>query len=191
MAQVNPEFSEKARSEFAQVSQMSRDLVGALYETVWAVNPENDNLDAMGNYICQMVATLCERSRLRYRFHGSDLPKSPLISSQTRHNLSMAVKEAVNNVIKHATASEIIVRIEFDGEALRVSVSDDGCGFQVSGHNGGGHGLANMQRRLEEIGGICSVESETGKGTMIRLCLTVGKPLAHSSAPNGSGQELR
>jgi signal transduction histidine kinase len=182
MAQDNLEFSEKARSEFAQVSQMSRELVSALYETVWAVNPENDNLDAMGNYICQMVTTLCERPRLRCRFYVSDLPKNPQISSQTRHNLSMAVKEAVNNVIKHARASEIIVRIEFDREALRVSVSDDGCGFHLSGHATGGNGLTNMKRRLEEIGGSCSIQSEPGKGTTILLWLTVNKPAAFSNS---------
>lgn len=186
IAQDNLEFSDKARSEFAQVSQMSRDLVAALYETVWAVNPENDNLDAVGNYICQMVTTLCERPRLRCRFYVSELPKKPQISSQTRHNLSMAVKEAVNNVLKHARATEIVVRIEFDGESMRVSVTDDGCGFQVSGHAPGGNGLPNMKRRLEESGGTCTIQSEAGKGTTIVFCLAVNKPLAVSNS-----QELR
>ncbi len=182
MAQVNPEFSDKARSEFAQVSQMSRDLVSALYETVWAVNPENDNLDAVGNYICQMVTALCERSRLRCRFYVSELPQKPQISSQTRHNLSMAVKEAVNNVIKHANASEVIVRIELAGHALDVSVSDDGRGFEISEQLSTGNGLTNMKRRLQEIGGSCVIESEPGKGTTIRLRMTVNNALTFSNA---------
>lgn len=179
MAQDNAEFSEKARSEFAQVSQMSRDLVAALYETVWAVNPENDNLDAMGNYLCQMVAGLCERSRLRCRFYVSDLPKDCPVSSQTRHNFSMVVKEAVHNVIKHAKASEIVVRVELIEEVLSISVSDDGCGFRASERTTG-NGLTNMKRRLESIGGSCVIESEPGKGTTIHLRLTIRKPLAHS-----------
>jgi signal transduction histidine kinase len=181
MAQDNSEFSEKARSEFAQVSQMSRDLVAALYETVWAVNPENDNLDAMGNYICQMVTMLCERSQLRCRFYVSDLPKNSQVSSQSRHNLSMVVKEAVHNVIKHAGAAEVVIRIEFTGEILHVSISDDGCGFEIA-EQASGNGLINMKRRLEDIGGTCSIESESGKGTTIHLCLTVSRPLAHSSS---------
>ena len=179
MAQDNQEFSEKARSEFAQVSQMSRDLVSALYETVWAVNPENDNLDAMGNYICQMVTLLCEKSQLRCRFYLSDLPKNPQVSSQTRHNFSMVVKEAVHNVIKHARASEVVVRVEFIGEILHISVSDNGCGFRISEQTSG-NGLNNMKRRLEDIGGTCFIESEPGKGTTIHLRLTMNRSLAHS-----------
>lgn len=180
MAQDNPEFSEKARLEFAHVSEMSRDLVAALYETVWAVNPEYDNLDAMATYICQMVALLCERSQLRCRLHVSELPKNPQISSQTRHNLNMVVKEAVHNAIKHARASEVVVRIEFTGEVLNISVSDNGCGFRVFGQISG-NGLVNMRRRLEDVGGTCIIESEPGKGTTIRLRLIAGKSLAHSN----------
>ena len=179
MAQDNQKFSDQARSEFAQVSQMSRDLVAALYETVWAVNPENDNLDAMGNYICQMVTMLCEKSQLRCRFYVSDLPKNPQISSQTRHNFSMVVKEAVHNIIKHARASEVVVRVELIGEDLHISVSDNGCGFQPSEQTSG-YGLTNMKRRLEDIGGNCFIESVLGKGTMIHLRLTMSKTLSHS-----------
>src|SRR6266705_1403676 len=74
LAQENASFPEKARADFDKVSKMSRELVSALYETVWAVNPENDNLEALGNYVCQMVKQLCERTPLRCRFHVLDLP---------------------------------------------------------------------------------------------------------------------
>src|SRR5271170_3602904 len=144
MAQENIAFPEKARADFDKVSKMARELVSALYETVWAVNPENDNLDALGNYLCQMVKQLCEQTPLRCRFHVQDLPHEVQVSSQTRHNISMAVKEAVHNVIKHAGASEVGIYISFTGSLLTVSVQDAGCGFLPSG-NHAGHGLTNMK----------------------------------------------
>jgi signal transduction histidine kinase len=175
MAEGNAAFPEKARAEFDRISRMCRDLVSALYETVWAVNPENDNLDAMGTYLCQKINEFCTQSQLRCRLHMVDLPQHVQISSQTRHNISMAVKEAVHNVIKHAHASMVTVHVAFSDMLLTVSIQDDGCGFNmVSGP--AGNGLLNMRRRLEDIGGVCLVESSPGQGTTVLIRLIV-KPL--------------
>ncbi len=135
MAQDNATFPEKARADFDKVSRMSRELVSALYETVWAVNPENDHLEALGNYLCQMVNQLCERTQLRCRFHVLDLPHEVQVSSQTRHNISLAVKEAVHNIIKHARASEVTIRMTLTDGFLNISVQDDGAGFHAGGQD--------------------------------------------------------
>jgi signal transduction histidine kinase len=175
MSQERPGLSEKAREDFNQISRMSRELVSALYETVWTVTPENDNLDALGNYACQMVNQLCTSLPLRCRFHVQDLPREIEVSSQIRHNISMTVREAVHNVIKHAGASEVSINMSYVGTLLAIAIQDDGCGFQPA-NNAAGHGLTNMKRRLEDIGGHCYVESLPGKGTTIRIELTVKAP---------------
>lgn len=172
MAQENPAFPEKARSDFDKVSKMSRELVSALYETVWAVNPENDNLEALGNYICQMVKQLCEQTSLRCRFHVLDLPHEVQVSSQTRHNISLAVKEAVHNIIKHAKATEVTIRMAFTDDFLDVSVQDDGSGFQPKGSISG-NGLSNMKQRLQNIGGTCFIDTKPGAGTTVRMQLKI------------------
>jgi len=77
---------------------MSRELVAALYETVAAVNPENDNLDALGNYLCQMTNHLCKHAQPAVPLEHLDWPNTFAVSSQLRHNIIMAVKEAVHNV---------------------------------------------------------------------------------------------
>lgn len=176
MSQENPAFPEKARADFDKVSKMSRELVSALYETVWAVNPENDHLEALGNFVCQMVKQLCEQTQLRCRFHVQDLPHKVQVSSQTRHNITMAVKEAVHNIIKHAKASEVTIRISFSDGMLDVSVHDDGSGFRPA-DNISGNGLSNMKQRLHNIGGNCFVESQPGQGTMVRLRLRIKQPM--------------
>lgn len=172
MSGDNTGFPEKARADFGRISDMCRELVSALYETVWAVNPENDNLDALGTYLCQMVSQLCDRTQLSCRYYVSDLPRDVQMSSQARHNISMAVKEAVHNIIKHANASEIIIRIEFREGVLSISIKDDGQGYQFV-EQPAGHGLANMKRRLSDIGGRCSIESSLQKGTFVQMQLTI------------------
>jgi signal transduction histidine kinase len=172
VSQKDTAFPEKARAEFDRISRMSRELVSALYETVWAVNPENDNLDALGNYVCQMVNQLCEPSGFRCRFDMVDLPREIQVSSHIRHNIIMAVKEAVHNVIKHAKASEVTIRMTFNGRQITVVVQDNGRGFDPETSQAG-HGLANMRKRLENIGGNCSIESKPGHGSTVCLRLVL------------------
>ena len=172
MAHDNATFPEKARNDFDMISKMSRELVSALYETVWAVNPENDNLEAQGNYLVQMVNQLCEGTPVRCRFHVLGMPHDVQISSQTRHNINMAAKEAVHNAIKHSKATEVTIRMTFTNDVLEISIHDDGAGFQPA-DKVGGHGLNNMQQRLANIGGRCFIESTPGQGTTVRIRLTI------------------
>jgi signal transduction histidine kinase len=172
MAENNTGFSEEVRAEFCHISLKSRDLVAALYETVWAVNPENDNLEAVGNYLRQRINNQCTQARLSCRLHVSPLPRHIEISSRVRHNISMAAREAMHNVIKHAQASQVTVHISFADMLLTVCVRDNGCGFDISA-NSTGHGLVNMKRRLEDIGGSCLIESSPGTGTTAQFRLLI------------------
>jgi signal transduction histidine kinase len=175
LAQGDQNLSDKTRSDFNAISGMARELVSALYETVWAVNPENDNLDALGNYICQMVDNLCDKAQLRRRLRVAELPRDRTVSSHLRHNLIMAVKEAVHNVIKHAKATEVAVFVALEGNTLKIRIQDDGSGFDPANATAG-NGLANMRRRLEQIGGTCSIQSAPGQGATISFHANLGPP---------------
>ncbi len=172
MARSNSTNLEESRENFDQISEMSRDLVTALYETVWAVNPENDNLNELGTYIFQMVNKLCERTNCRCRFNIQDLPREIIVSSQIRHNICMAVKEAIHNIKKHAKATEITVNMSFADLNLTISIQDDGCGFKPDDIVTG-HGLQNFKQRLKDIGGTCRIESRPGQGTTIEMQLKI------------------
>jgi signal transduction histidine kinase len=172
MAHGNQVFPEPARTEFNQISKMARDLIAALYETVWAVNPENDNLDALGNYLCQMLNQMCEQTQLVCNLEVEDLPKDIQVSSQIRHNITLAVKESLNNAIKHSKATEVTVCITFQKMLLAISIQDNGCGFNL-GKTPTGNGLKNIKSRLESIGGSSSIESEPGRGTTVYLRLII------------------
>ncbi len=174
MACDDPKIQEESRADFVEISRMSRDLISALYETVWAVNPENDNMEALGNYLVQMINGLSAKAQFLCRFYVQRLPRDIEVSSQLRHSIIMAAKEAVHNVIKHARASLLIVRITFAKKVLTVSIQDDGCGFQPNNHESG-NGLGNMRQRLENLGGNCSIESQPGGGTTVVMQLEVRK----------------
>jgi signal transduction histidine kinase len=187
MAQKTLGFPEQARAEFSRISLKSRDLVAALYETVWAVNPENDNLEAIGHYLRQSINNQCTQAQLRCRLHISQLPRNIDISSRMRHNISMAATEAMHNVIKHAKATQVTVHMAFADMFLTVSIQDDGCGFDIPAQPSG-HGLINMKRRLEDIGGSCVIETYPAKGTTVHFRLLV-RPQDEGSRRNQSAGE--
>jgi signal transduction histidine kinase len=163
---------DEARTDFDRISRLCREIVSAMYDTIWAVNPENDNLDEMVNHVCQKAHELCQHAQIRCRVDACELPEQIPLSSQTRHNVMMTVKEALHNVIKHARATEVTVRVVFDGKCLDISITDNGCGFQPATASSG-NGLVNMNRRIRDIGGSCQVESRPGEGASVRLRLLI------------------
>lgn len=172
VAQGKTLLAGEAQAEFGKVSQMSRELVSALYETVWAVDPENDNLDALASYLCQMSNQLCSQSGLRCRLEVPELPPNVALSSHVRHNLIMALKETIHNVVKHARATEVRMRIVFEASKISITIQDDGGGFDPA-TNSQGHGLGNLKRRMQDIGGDFTIESRRAVGTTVRLNLPV------------------
>lgn len=88
------------------------------------------------------------------------------VTSETRHNVTLAVKEALHNAIKHSRATEITLQVEFDDPRLRITIADNGRGFD-SATVVAGNGLGNMRRRMALIGGVISFESSPGAGTRV------------------------
>lgn len=164
---------------FQSITRMAREMVASLYDTIWVVNPENDNLEAVGHYLCQTVNQLSSQAGLRCRLEVPSLPSDVPISSHQRHNLNMAVKEALHNVIKHAAASEVRMRISVNDSELTASLCDDGKGFDLKSCNPG-NGLTNMRHRLEDIGGCTTVESVVGRGTAVTFIMPIRRRIVLS-----------
>jgi signal transduction histidine kinase len=182
---LNPE----AAADFEEVSQMSRDLVGALYETVWAISPENDHLDSLATYLFQMVSQMCAQAVLKCRLHMPDLPHEVPVTSTVRHNLVMTIKEALHNIIKHAQATEVQITLKYENEVLAIEVKDNGKGFDLSSARHG-RGLDNMARRMAVLGGRRTQDSRPGGGTSVRIELCLPSNAGAAQQGRSEGQNL-
>jgi signal transduction histidine kinase len=143
--------------------------IKSLDETVWAVNPHNDTLPYLIDYIGQSAVEFLHAADIRCR---ADLPVSPPeqnISAEARHNLFLAVKEALNNIVRHAHASEVQLQARVTEESLNLTIKDNGQGFEQTPAVANADGLCNMQQRMEEIGGQFRIQSRPGAGTSISL----------------------
>src|SRR6185436_7232801 len=98
-----------------------------------------------------------------------DYPPAQTVSAEVRHNLFLVTKEALNNVVRHANASEVSLRVSVNGNSVGLVIEDNGRGFDGASDADGADGLRNMRQRMQEIGGEFRVESGKERGTRILL----------------------
>ena len=156
-----------------EISARARDLVGSLDEIVWAINPTKDTSAALTDYFIRYSQNLLGNAGLRCRLEtGSDRVVG-FFDANVRHQLFLAFKEALNNVITHAHASEVRIRMGIEDEQWLISVEDNGCGFDNPVTQGSPDGLVGMRERLAKLGGRCEIKSTPNQGTCVTFLLPV------------------
>ena len=168
-----------------QIYTTARELTRAMDEIVWAVNPQHDTLDSLVAYLGRFAQTFLSTAGIRCRL---DVPLSLpawALTAEIRHNVFLAFKEALNNVVKHACASEVRISLELKPGGFTLVVADNGRGFNWNSRkcqpgtasddsrSATGNGLVNMRKRLEEVGGCCDWDTAPGEGTRTKLVIAV------------------
>ena len=158
-----------------RISDSAREAVQTVDGIVWAVNPRNDSLDHLANYLVHFAEDLFRLTPTRCRLDiPSFVPRQP-IGAQQRHHFLLAVKEACNNVARHSHATEVWVRMTTNDREVSVTIEDNGRGFDPAAVPEDHDGLLNMRHRMSDLGGQLELTSEPGRGT--RVSFTV--PLNH------------
>jgi ligand-binding sensor domain-containing protein/signal transduction histidine kinase len=173
MAEADKDSPAEIESHAQQISQTARETTRSLDEIVWAVNPANDTLDGLVNYAGKYAQEYLALAGLRCR---ADLPAQlPAISipPEVRHNVFLAFKEAVHNVVKHARATGAHIRLRLEPGQFILEIEDDGCGTGVRPAPQNRNGLRNMKKRMEDIGGKFSISGGANGGTIVRLTVPI------------------
>ena len=168
---------ERATAGLNQIYDTARELTRAMDEIVWAVNPRHDTLEGLASYLEKFAQDLLAAAGIRCRL---DMPMEfpPWrLTADVRHNLFLAFKEALHNVVKHSAATETYIRLAAGTGSFELAIEDNGRGFTpetVKEHPpddsvrlSTGNGLENMARRLAEIHGRCHIQSSPGQGTKV------------------------
>ena len=154
------------KTQLLDLSQTARQLVGDLRDTVWLVDAGNDHLEGL---ITRMREGARQMLRDRsFCFEAPDaLPPVSLEMEQRRH-IFLVYKETLHNAVRHASASQISIRVVYEDGKLSICVTDNGVGFDVSTVRRG-RGLRTLHMRAEQLGAELEVMSQPGEGTTIML----------------------
>jgi signal transduction histidine kinase len=154
-----------------QMSDKARQMVMALDEIVWAMNPTHDSLASMISYFSLYAECFLGLANITWRLEGPFRTDDHAVDSRLRHQLFLAFKEALTNIVRHSGATEVRLNIEVEQGQISLTIADNGRGWTEAGQTEGMDGLANMRARLEELGGHFEVNSKTGEGTTVRFDL--------------------
>lgn len=159
-----------------KIHDSTRAITRSLDEIVWAINPRHDNLESLVYYLANFAQDFLSTAGIRCRIDAPN-PTPPLpLASQVRHNLFLACREALHNVVKHSGATLVILQVALEPGLLTIRLTDNGRGFAVAAATAptadriaSGNGLRNLRQQLADVRGDCAVDSPASGGTVVTL----------------------
>jgi signal transduction histidine kinase len=160
---------EKRSQYLGQAGEKAREMVTALDEIVWAMNPAHDSLASLVSYFCLYADRFLGLANITWRLEGPPASAELAVDSRHRHQLFLVFKEALTNVVRHSGATEVSLGIQVEQGELRLILADNGRGLPLNARTGEMDGVNNMRSRIEKLGGRFEIAGEAGKGTILRI----------------------
>ncbi len=154
--------------EVEKISTISAEMVTSMNEIIWSLNTHNDSLNGLIAYTRSYASEFIDNTSLTLRTQVEESPREIGIRGVDRRNVFLTVKEALNNVVKHAQATEVTLIIQPEPGQLRIDVLDNGLGFAPNAPVPLRNGLTNMSNRMVESGGTCTISSSPA-GTRVTI----------------------
>ena len=165
-----------ARSEIEKIERSATSLSENLREIIWTMNTRFDKLDDFIVYMRAYAVEYFDNSEVGFQFYApAVIPQLPM-PGELRRNIFLCIKEALNNIIKHAKATDASLTFNVTGNMLVVEVKDNGAGIDTGNGNRFGNGLTGMKERLHKFGS--ELEIEVNGGTKLVFKINIVTPAA-------------
>lgn len=161
----------KLDSKLKSISNFTQSTIIELRDTIWAMNSSEITFEDLRARILNFIEKAKDaREEIDFRFSIDDQLGNLELSSVAGMNIYRTIQEAVNNAIKYAEATELAIDVRPTADKIAIDISDNGVGFEPANIQKG-NGLINMEKRIEDIGGIFHLRAAYKKGTHISLLL--------------------
>jgi signal transduction histidine kinase len=158
----------KSRVMLENISHNARSTLSAINDLIWTINPDNDRLEQTIIRMKEYAFPLMEANHIAFDFEVANAFKELQLDMNTRKFIYLIFKEAINNALKYAQATQIQASLRQQHDRLRMRIHDNGKGFDPETARQG-NGLKNMQKRASELGGTIAIDSSASSGTTVEL----------------------
>ena len=154
------------------IASSSRELVDAMSDIVWAINPQKDFLSELTGKMHRFAADVFTAREIEFTYTASPTENIAL-GANLRREVFLIFKESINNIVKHAACRTVEIKLDIKNSEIYLSLRDDGAGFETDRINSG-HGLVSMKQRAAGLNGKLDIASSKTKGTTITLVVPFG-----------------
>ena len=163
----NPKLDGKLHN----ISSFTKSTIVELRDTIWAMNSNEITFEDLRARIFNFIENAkTAKEGIDFEFVIDEDLSELELTSVFGMNIYRTLQEAVNNALKYANPTKILITVKKIENSLSLEIHDDGVGFDIETVRKG-NGLLNMQNRIESIGGIFTLHSESGKGTSVSILL--------------------
>ncbi|HSK93225.1 MAG TPA: GAF domain-containing protein [Candidatus Angelobacter sp.] len=167
---------DQARTKLVELRELQKDALAEMRTLIFELRPSSLENDGLVQALRTHATAVQRRTGLTIVVDAEPIERLPLAAEEALYRIG---QEALHNVVKHANAANATIRIVQDGRHVRLSVNDDGAGFDPDAVPRGHLGLIGMRQRIELVGGELRVESRPGHGTLVEAAVpVVGAPEA-------------
>jgi hypothetical protein len=158
--------------EISSIRTYSHEMIDKMGEIVWALNEKNDTLSDLLSYTRAYAVEYLQENGIVCHVEEPDNIPQTMVSGEFRRNIYLTVKETLHNIVKHAEATEVHIKIEI-ADWLSIQISDDGKGIDITPIDSPGNGLFNMNKRIQGLNGRFTITSNNGTQINIEIPLNV------------------
>lgn len=168
------------------IAGLSRELVDAMSDIVWAVDPTKDHFSDLSQRMRRYISDVCTARQIEFRFDTPANERDLNLGANIRREVFLLFKEGVANMVRHSGCSKAALEFrQGDGELL-LRIADNGRGFNPAAASEG-HGLRSMQERAGALGGHFEAETAPGRGTILTFRIPVVESSAAAASAGTSG----
>ena len=166
--QVHAEQGDKVKNSLNVIQQSANEMVNRLDDLVWAVNPERNSLKDLLQKLEEYAKEMSMAKNIKVQVNTPASLDQLQLPVESRHNIYLFGKEAINNAVKYSEASLLELSVHHFDHVIEFIINDNGKGFDIATVKKG-DGITNMQKRADEAAAVLSMQSSPGQGTTISL----------------------